>query len=198
MTNEPNNRRAGQWILIGLFALFFAPLLIAVGWYALAPGYAPPASPNGQLIDPPQPLEPFSVRATGGKTLDLDGLRGRWHLIHVVGDRCDPACRERLYQTRQVRDALGDDRLRVVRLAIAAGGGGAPGLAAVRDQHPRLRIVDAARADGLLRQLPEQGSGPSVLLVDPLGNLMMRFPPGLAPNAMLDDLEKLLKLSRIG
>lgn len=196
MTTGSDSRRMGRWILVALFALFFAPLLIAMAWYALAPGYAPPPSPNGELIDPPRPLEAFSARSADGATVDLESLRGRWQLVHVIPGACGGACRERLYHTRQVHDALGEDRVRVVRLAVVEGGAAA--LAGVLDRHPRLRVLPAAEAVGLVRQLPGgKGSG-SVFVVDPLGNLMMRFPPSLAPDAMLDDLEKLLKLSRIG
>jgi hypothetical protein len=34
--------------------------------------------------------------------------------------------------------------------------------------------------------------------VDPLGNLMMRFPLDEDPKGMLEDIKKLLRLSRIG
>jgi hypothetical protein len=37
-----------------------------------------------------------------------------------------------------------------------------------------------------------------VFLVDPLGNLMMRFPKDPDPNRMKKDLIHLLKVSRIG
>ncbi len=48
------------------------------------------------------------------------------------------------------------------------------------------------------RQFPADRGDGAVFVVDPLGNLMMRFAPGLPPADMLKDLEKLLKLSRIG
>jgi len=38
----------------------------------------------------------------------------------------------------------------------------------------------------------------AIYLVDPLGNLMMRFPPDLEPKSLLKDLKHLLKVSRIG
>jgi hypothetical protein len=37
-----------------------------------------------------------------------------------------------------------------------------------------------------------------IYLVDPLGNLMLRFPPDPDPARMIKDLERLLKYSRIG
>jgi cytochrome oxidase Cu insertion factor (SCO1/SenC/PrrC family) len=37
-----------------------------------------------------------------------------------------------------------------------------------------------------------------VYIIDPLGNLMMYYPPGAEPGGMLKDLQKLLKYSQIG
>jgi hypothetical protein len=37
-----------------------------------------------------------------------------------------------------------------------------------------------------------------IYLVDPLGNVMMRFPAGAEPRRMLKDLDRLLKASQVG
>ncbi|MFW5969097.1 MAG: SCO family protein [Halofilum sp. (in: g-proteobacteria)] len=198
MTATPETRRAGRRTLIGLFALFFAPLLFAMAWYAFAPGYTPPSKPHGTLIEPARPLEPFRLKSEEGETLTLDELRGHWYLVHFVPERCGEACRERLYETRQVRDALGEDRSRVRRLVVAGTGRSTPGLADAREEHPRLVVMQGEGRGEFGRQFPEERGTGTVFLVDPNGNLMMRFAPDLPPDDMLKDLEKLLKLSRIG
>ena len=38
----------------------------------------------------------------------------------------------------------------------------------------------------------------SVWLVDPLGNMILRYPPGYEPRGLLKDIKRLLKLSKIG
>ena len=46
---------------------------------------------------------------------------------------------------------------------------------------------------------PAEGSVTDhIYLVDPLGNLMMRFPRDPDPSKMLNDLKRLLRLSQIG
>lgn len=198
MNTSSDNRRTGRWTLVGLFALFFGPLLVAMGWYAFVPGYAPPSTPAGTLIEPARPLEPFQLESREGETLTLDDLRGYWYLVHFVPEDCDAACRERLYETRQVRDALGEDRSRVRRLAVAASGRATSGLDAILKQHPRLVVMNGDGAGDFGRQFPDERAAGTVFVVDPLGNLMMRFQAKMPPADMLDDLEKLLKLSRIG
>ena len=191
--------KPGRWALLGVAALFLVPLLGAVAWYLLAPQTAPGAAAHGTLIDPAQPLEPFELPRPGSdRTYSLAGLRGKWTLVHVAGAGCAEACRERLYYTRQIHVALHQDQDRVQRWLLVNGGRTTPGLEQILAEHPRLEVVPAAPGDPLRGQLPADLAEGTVLLVDPLGNLMMRFDPAVEPKGILEDLERLLKLSRVG
>lgn len=190
--------RSGRLKLLAVAAVFVVPLLVAVAWYFAAPHGAPGGSPHGRLIEPARPLEAFEVaRAGGAEAYTLERLRGRWTMIHVLGARCDPACRERIRDTRQIHAALGEDRLRVQRLVLAPDGRDTRGLASILGAHPQLTVLASPAQGPLRRQLPE-AAATTVFLVDPHGNLMLRFDAGVTPSEMLDDLEQLLKLSRIG
>jgi hypothetical protein len=51
----------------------------------------------------------------------------------------------------------------------------------------------------LARQFPHAGAlRDHIYVVDPLGNLMMRYPRDPDPSKMIKDLQRLLKYSRIG
>lgn len=196
--SSPTRPRA-RWTLLAVAALFLLPPLAAVAWYYLAPQTAPPVAAHGSLIDPARPLEPFELaRPRSTEPFTLAELRGRWTLVHVVGASCDEACRERLYYTRQIHTALNEDQDRVQRLLLAANGRDTDGLTGVLAEHPRLTVLAAGADDPLRRQLPDDLDDASVLLIDPLGNLMLRFGPEVEPKGILEDLEKVLKLSRVG
>ena len=45
---------------------------------------------------------------------------------------------------------------------------------------------------------PEAGGGPGIYIVDPRGNLMMSYPATGSAHGLLEDLERLLRLSKIG
>ena len=94
---------------------------------------------------------------------------------------------------RQVRRALGREMQRVERLWILTDGAAprAELLAAIEGTH--LAPGGAA----LAAQFPaERSAADHIFLVDPLGNLMMRFPREPDPSRMIQDLKRLLKYSQ--
>ena len=95
-----------------------------------------------------------------------------------------------------MRKALGRERDRVQRVYLVTRG--EPDMAFIRAEHPGLIVV----SDGpVLREFLEAAgmAGPGdTFVVDPIGNLMMRFPYGVGMKGMKEDLAHLLKISRIG
>jgi hypothetical protein len=56
-----------------------------------------------------------------------------------------------------------------------------------------------AAGSGAVKVFPAQAAMTDhIYLVDPLGNLMMRFPRDPDPSRMLKDLKRLLRLSQVG
>lgn len=199
MTEIPHDARRRPWPLILLALLFIGPLAAAAFVYYVTPDWRPGARVNhGELIEPPQPMPDVGLAGPGGEPLAEAPLRHRWTLIYVEDGECDAACQEVLFETWQVRYLLHRDLDRVRRILVYTGA--APD-AAIADGHPDLLVADGRAAGGpaLLAALPSAaGTGDAVYLVDPLGNLMMRFPVTGTWQDMHKDLKKLLKLSRIG
>ena len=65
----------------------------------------------------------------------------------------------------------------------------------LQHEHAGLKVL-AAPAD--LGQFPTDAREQSLFIVDPLGNLMMRYDVRQNPKGLLQDLKKLLSLSHIG
>lgn len=188
--------------LLVIMALFFLPLLIATIWYKLAPpSFLPHAGTNnGQLINPAQRIQAFQQVTLDGKTWSLGQLETKWTLVHLLDAPCNEACSKSLYNTRQIRIALGKDMERVQRVVVVK----IPELAHAESKmwasHPDLAVLISNSAQDLAAQIRQQPAAPTntVYLIDPLGNLMMSFSPELAPKLLMKDLTKLLKLSHIG
>ena len=180
---SPESVRRGR-IKLALLGAFFA-LPFVLGTLAWWLDWAPGATSNyGELVAPPQPLAgpPF------------DALRGKWLLVSFDAAACDAYCEKKLYFMRQVRRAQGKDQDRVERLWVLTD-----------DHQPRAEVLAAIEGTRLARDaaLPAAFAAPGaardhIYLVDPLGNLMMRFPRDPDPSRMIKDLSRLLRASRVG
>ncbi len=188
----------GRIRLIGVAAVFIVPGLVAVALYFSRPHWIPEPQSHGELIDPAKPLTAFEVQRDDGKAFDLSQLRGHWTLLHTVGAECDADCRRRLTASRQIHDALAQDRVRVRRLALASRGPETRGIARVLAQHPRLTVLSDGPGGPLWRQLPGPQRDTTIYLIDPHGNVMLRFSREVSPDAILEDVEHALDISRIG
>ncbi len=214
--NPPAPRRAGhpRRVLLMLMFLFFAPLAVAfILYYGI--GWSPGSRVNnGELIEPPVPLpdlalppadSPKDAASAAVPAAAVDAprslLKGKWTLLYLGAGGCSDGCRTDLYNTRQVRAALGPDRERVQRVFLAEGS--CCDTEWLHAQQPDLVTVQAnASAAPLEAILEHAGRRPPtpdrVYLIDPLGNLMMFYAVDARPKGMLEDLKKLLRLSHVG
>ncbi|HEY6452522.1 MAG TPA: hypothetical protein VIX87_07985 [Steroidobacteraceae bacterium] len=172
-----------------LLLLFIAPLLLAYamyyGWH-----WRPPGQTNhGTLIEPPRRLQTAGASAV---------FQGRWSLVYIGAGECDANCRYALYFMRQTHFGLGKNIPRVQRVFIATGH--CCDRAFLEREHPGLITLTGQGQDGaaLLAQFPQERRASTLFIVDPLGNIMMRYDVHADPRGLHDDLQKLLTLSHIG
>jgi hypothetical protein len=186
----------GRWRLLGLAAVCAAPIVASYFTYYVV---RPEGRRNyGELVEPQRPLPAVAATALDGKAAPLDALKGQWLLISVASGSCDAACEKHLYLQRQLRESLGreKDRLDWVWL-VPDGTPVRPALLPALAQATVLRVPGEQLATWLP---PAQGRSVQdhLYLVDPLGNLMMRFPASLdrgsAPQAKRD-LDRLMRAS---
>ncbi len=206
--------------LAGLAALFLVPLLVSF-WLYYGTDWRPAGHVNhGELISPPRPLPavdlprvPLAEAVPGsrlGEHPSSGGGMGKlaapeaalfrrtWTLAYVGDGSCEAACRQTLYVMRQTSFALGTDIPRVTRVFLVTGKCCAKAFLA--REHAGLVVVDAAGVPGerLLGQFPARDRAYSLFIIDPLGNLMMRYDVRRDPRGLLIDLRRLLALSDIG
>lgn len=172
-----------------LAALFVLPLALSF-WMYYGGAWRPVGHSNhGELIDPARPLPQAHLPVL---------FRDKWTLVYVGDGACDADCRRALLLMRQVRLALNNDMTRVDRVLLATGN--CCDRAFLAREHAGLSAFDASGepARPLIAQFPATDREHSLFIVDPLGNLLMRYDARWDPKGLLDDLKKLLKLSHIG
>lgn len=195
---HPLRSRKQVYVLIGVF---FAPLILAfLLYYGL--GVRPSGSTNkGDLIHPAVPLPEVTLPGAGDQDLPANFLRGKWSMVFIGDGACDNRCREALTLMRQTRLALNDDMTRVQRVFLVTGNCCDSNYLDQEQRGLLLGRIDTAEGKTLLETFPDgaRAAEPGrIYLVDPLGNLMMKYEPDAPQKALLDDLKKLLKLSHIG
>ena len=183
-------RRKARRTLAAVALVCAAPVVASyVAYYVLHPS----ARTNyGELDAKPAP-EIVGATPEGG-AWRLSALRGHWVLLVLDTDGCDAACERALYATRQARTIQGREQDRIERVLLQPSGVAAPS-ASVRGEHPGLTV---AQADPRQWTALLEGKPQSIVLVDPLGNLVLRYPADPDIRGLARDLERLLKASRIG
>jgi cytochrome oxidase Cu insertion factor (SCO1/SenC/PrrC family) len=186
--------RASRWPLVWIAFAAFAPFVLA---YLTFYFWAPEARMNyGELIEPARPLPDAPLTLADGRPFRLGALRGKWVLLLTAPGACDEPCQRALYHMRQVRRAQGKNMERIERVWLITDDASLdPALVRA------LEGVHFVRAAGstVLREPALAGDRPGhIYLVDPLGNLMLRFPRDADPTRILRDVSRLLRVSRIG
>ena len=172
----------GRLQLALLALVFFGPLLLAAGMYFTGASFQPAGRTNhGDLL---QPVVPISDDLPDSPFYSNRGT-------------CDEACESALYIMRQARLALGNDMDRLGRVLLRVGS--APDTVIPGEKYAGTVILtDDALSAWLQDKKPADAASGGYFLVDPLGNLVMYFSPEIDPSAMVEDIEHLLELSRIG
>ncbi len=189
--------KRSPWPLLAMVVVFAAPILAAWFFY-FNPEYLPATRSNrGELITPVVTIDADSGLANpDGSPFDLSTLSGKWTLVSLNGAPCGDACRRRLADLRQIRLALGETRFSVERLQILTGIGDTAALA--RDfEGMYIALAQGSTEEILLNSL---GEGAAALdrtyILDPMGNLMMRYAADAPAKDTLKDMERLLKASK--
>lgn len=181
--------------LYALMAITIVPIAVAyISYY-----FAPPAGRTnyGTLLQPQRPVPDFPLTNLDGSRFDLRQLSGNWVFVMVDGAQCDKPCADKLLMMRQQRTVTGKDRDRIERVWL------------ITDQEP-LPIMLMREYEGThfvraplqpLRDflvLPDTAGAQlkdHVWLIDPRGNLMLRWPKNPEINGVKRDIAKLLKVS---
>jgi hypothetical protein len=201
-TQPPAVVRRRRLQLVALALLFLGPLgLAAVLYYgsSLRPsGHVQ----HGELVDPARPLPAPRLSTPGGGPTPPGFLRDKWSLLTIARGECDPRCSQALATMRVVRLALDDQAARVQRVLLADAGCCAATWQSAAQAGLVAAWLDAGDGRRLLEALAVRGAptpqSGRIYLVDPLGNLLMSYPPGTDPKDLLQDLGRLLRLSQIG
>lgn len=191
---DARRTRSGRWKMLVVAAVCAAPVIASYFTYYVV---RPEGRRNyGELIEPQRPLPALAATDLAGRPVDLTTLKDQWLLVSVASGACDASCEKHLYLQRQLREGLGREKERVDWVWLVADE------VPVRDAlKPALQQATVLRVDGAqlaqwLAPAPGGQLSDHLYVVDPMGNWMMRFPPGqdtASAAKVRKDLERLMR-----
>ncbi|CAN7514911.1 cytochrome C oxidase subunit I [Trinickia sp. LjRoot230] len=188
----------GRWVLLLLALISAAPVIASyLAYYVFKPSQG--TTNYGALVQPQRAIPPsLIVTDEAGKPMKLDSLRGVWLMISVDSSACDKNCATKLYFMRQVRATQAGERQRIVMVWLRTDANAVAD--AIKTAYPdtRMLVADPATVASWLPVDAGTRDTDHIYLVDPNGNLMMRFPKDPNPGKIKGDVTKLLKWSSIG
>lgn len=183
---EPRRGR-GRLQLLLIIAVVVGPMLLAAAMYRFGFWVPESRSYDGVLVANGQDRTALGVQAAA---------EARWELLVTAPQGCNESCRELVYLARQINIGLAREAARASHALATAQALDSDYEQRLQREYPQLkryRLDAAAYADNL-----DVPVGPHLWIVDPHGNLVLRYAAGTDGKAILDDLKYLLKISQIG
>ena len=136
-------------------------------------------------------LAEMPLRHLDGRTFRFAELRGKWVMVSIDAGACARPCEAKLFMMRQQRLMQGREMDRLERVFLVEDD--APLSTMLLREFDGTRVLRASGSP-LLNAFPAQSARRDhIYLIDPRGNLMMRFPGAPDPYRMNKDIERLFK-----
>lgn len=185
-------RNLNRLKLLGIGALALAPVL---GSYLLYWFWSPENYTNYGTLLAAKPVPATQLALADGTPFSFEQVRGRWVLVVIDGGDCARACEEKLWVVRQVRQAQGEQLHRVERVWLIDDGRKPD--SRLGQEYAGTWFVDAG-SDTTAAFVAEGSRRNHIYLLDPMGNIVMRFPEAPDPKRIIKDLGRFLKYSSVG
>ena len=189
------SRRKQRLVLVGVFALFFIPVLMA--WLLRINPIQLNTVNYGVLLDPPRQTTAASLTIQHALENSAELFADDWTMVVVGTEDCAASCRENLIATRQARTAINKDFDRVRRILVTTQSVASDAREELLRLHPDLTLVTAS-ATWVEKFTAAHAEPGAAWLVDPRGYQFMHYPGKLNASHILKDLKRLLKISAVG
>lgn len=192
MSNEVTEKaKSNRRKFLLLLVVMCTPVIISYALYFM--DYRPQSKNYGDLI----PIVKVSGKGTNiadNTILRMKDLHGKWVLVTVDSGDCNEACKNKLYYMRQVRTVQGKEKHRIERLWLI-NNSVKPSAELMKEYEGTYFVNADSEILDFIETKEEQTK--HIYLIDPIGNLMMRFPENVDGTKMGHDIKRLLHVSQL-
>lgn len=182
----PPGRARGRLQLILILLVVIGPMILATGMYKFQFWVPDSRSYHGEMIGDGQSRADLGVNAD----------EQRWQLLVSAPRECGLDCQQLVYLARQIQIGLGRDASRASHALATAQPVSSDYQARLEREYPQLQryALDLDKYGAA-----SNGKADAQLwIVDPHGNLVLRYDARVKGKDLLNDIRHLLKLSNIG
>jgi hypothetical protein len=207
---DMKNKSRSKTPLVIILLMSLAPVVAALLVY-FNPELRPTGGANyGMLIEPQRPMpsgKDLTLTTLDGQPFDLNSLKGKWIIAAADGAECPESCARKLFILRNSHASQGKHVDRLARIWFITDDAPVPekvleaykGAVMVRvDPVALQKFLLGGPAQGVSPELARQELAPPMWIIDPLGNLILQYPPVADPELFRKELRKLIQNSRIG
>ncbi|WP_280363445.1 hypothetical protein [Pseudomonas sp. BN411] len=180
-------RRRGRIQLLLILMVVIGPMMLATAMYKFSFWVPEGRSYHGAMIGNGQTSADIGIQGAAPQET--------WQLLVTAPGACEADCQQLVYLARQIHIGLGRDASRASH-SLAAADVPADYADKLKLEYPQLKrygldtVTYGKATDNL--------SGARLWIVDPHGNLVLRYDGTAKGKQILNDLRHLLKLSNIG
>jgi cytochrome oxidase Cu insertion factor (SCO1/SenC/PrrC family) len=200
VNNPEKQSKISLYLIIGL-PLIGVILTTLYYLYVTSAGVQLGTKNNGVLITPPKMISEITLQDSDAKPYQWLQPEKKWAFLVVGRKECDQACQQKLYQTRQIRKALGKHSLRIenVYLNLDSTLTDETGQWLAKE-HPKVKILNTQGDRAIAWFAQEEPrldlfSAADFYLVDPQGWVMMYYTDKHDYKKVIKDIKFLLNNS---
>ena len=184
--SEVPDRRKGRWQLMLILMMVIGPMALATFMYKLQFWVPDSRSYHGEMIG----------NGLSRADIGIPAQEQRWQLLVTAPAACAADCQQLVYLARQLQIGLGRDASRASHALASAQPLGSDYEAKLKAEYPQLQRYPLDLST--FTNTHGDKTAPQLWIIDPHGNLVLRYDPSVKGKDLLNDLRHLLKLSNIG
>lgn len=198
-TEIKKKKNTTLWVMVVLFGL---PYIAAFYFYFNRADMDLMTSNYGTIISPAHPIPDVKLQKLDNSDFKISSLKGKWVLMSIGSSECKQDCIENLYKIRQIKKAVGPNFDRITKLVFLKDKTNIESFKLLLKEYYGMDVIvpSGSNYNNFLMNFLYEGVEleDSIFIIDPAGNYMMAYPKGADAKKMLKDIERLLKVSKIG
>ncbi len=185
-------RKTNRIKLLGLLALMLSPVVISYSLFFS--DFEIDSANYGELIEVKK-ISGSGVSQIDNTIFRMKDLHGKWVLVMADSGVCDELCQTKVYHLRQVRLVQNREMDRVERLWLVDDNVEVD--PELKEKYQGTHFINAKDSELLSFLEPVESQRKHIYVIDPMGNLMMRFPENHDPTLVGKDIKHLLHVSQM-